>query len=126
MSDRKEGTFKPSNASRDAAREKIATTKTTKGGVSTLPAATGKRDLGKAPAGGKKSTLSLSEKPKAAAKTDRKAASAPKKVSKPKKSAAPKSSASVKKTKKAPAYKPSSGGRSSAASSRGSKSMKRR
>ncbi len=127
VSNRKDGTFKPSTASRDAAREKIATTKTTRGGVSTLPAATGKRDLGKTPAGGNKPTFSLSEKPKAAAKAKPKAKAAPKQISKPKKSATPKAASRPKSTtKRAPAYKPSSGGRSKAASSRGRSSGRRR
>jgi hypothetical protein len=127
VSDRKDGTFKPSTASRDAAREKIATTKTTRGGVSTLPAATGKRDLGKAPAGGNKSTFTLSEKPKAAAKTNRTAKAAPKQISKPKAASKPSAATRTKTaSRKAPAYKPSSGGRSKAASSRGSSSRGRR
>lgn len=126
LSNRKDGTFKPSNTSRDAAREKIATTKATNKGVSTLPAASGKRDLGKAPAGGKTSNLALSDKPKAAAKVNRPAKAAPQKIAKPKAAAVPKSASKAKTTKRAPAYKPSSGGRSKQASSRGSKSMKRR
>jgi hypothetical protein len=46
LSNRKDGSFKPSDASRDAAREKIAKVNRG-GGVATLPAATGKGDLGK-------------------------------------------------------------------------------
>ncbi|MGL6042783.1 MAG: DUF3300 domain-containing protein, partial [Sandaracinobacteroides sp.] len=46
LRDRTDGTFKPSDASRDAAREKIADRKIAKGGVATLPAASGKSDLG--------------------------------------------------------------------------------
>jgi hypothetical protein len=127
LTDRKDGTFKPSDTSRDAAREKIATTKRTKEGVSTLPAATGKRDLGKAQTGAKPSTFTLSEKPRPTKKAASATRTAPKNVTKPKKAAVPKSVPKANRTtKKAPSYKPSSGSRSKQASSRGNKSMKRR
>jgi hypothetical protein len=50
----------------------------------------------------------------------------PKSIAKPKKPAAAKSNVKLPKTKAAPVYKPSAGNRSKQASSRGSKSMKRR
>jgi hypothetical protein len=93
--------------------------------VATLPAATGKRDLGQASAA-KKPSINLADKPKVTSKAGGVTKAAPKNVTKPKKTAVPKSAQKVSKTKKAPAYKPSSGSRSKQASSRGSKSMKRR
>jgi hypothetical protein len=125
LTNRKDGTFKTTDASRDAAREKIARSKETRGGVATLPAATGKRDLGQASAA-KKPSINLADKPKVTSKAGGGTKAAPKNVTKPKKTAVPKSAQKVSKTKKAPAYKPSSGSRSKQASSRGSKSMKRR
>jgi hypothetical protein len=124
LQDRRDGNFKPSDASRDSAREKIAQTKVNKGGVSTLPAASGKRDLGKVPEG-KKPAVNLADKPKAAAKVNRPANAAPEKLAKPKATARPKSGSKVAATKKAPVYKPSSGNRAKAASARGNTSRKR-
>jgi hypothetical protein len=125
LTGRKDGSFKTTDASRDAAREKIARSKETKGGVATLPAATGKRDLGK-PTAAKKPSLNLADKPKATKKAGGATKVAPKNVSKPKRAAAPKSAPKAAATKRAPAYKPASGSRTKQASSRGSKSMKRR
>ncbi len=123
LSDRTDGTFKPTDSSRDSARKKIADTNVKKGGVATLPATSGKRDLGLTSAG-KTPSLKLPEKPKAAAKADRKPKVAPEKLAKPKKVAKPKAGSKVSKTKKAPVYLPSTGNRSNKASVRGNKSMK--
>jgi len=125
LTNRKDGSFKPSDANRDAAREKIAKKKGSGGGVATLPAASGKRDLGKV-SRDKKSSVKLPSKTKVAPKADRKAKVAPKNVSKPKAASRPKAASKGASHKKAPSYKPSSGSRSKKASSRGSKSMKRR
>lgn len=125
LSNRKDGSFKPSDASRDAAREKIAkVNRGTGGGVATLPAVTGKADLGKVSKGPKPSVkLPQVSKPAAKAKP---AKTIPKSIAKPKKPAAAKSNVKLPKTKAAPVYKPSSGNRTKQASSRGSKSIKRR
>jgi len=126
LTNRKDGTFKPSDANRDAAREKIANKKGSGGGVATLPAASGKRDLGKV-SPNKKASVKLPEKAKTAPKANRTTPkAAPKNVSKPKATSRPKAASKGASTKKAPSYKPSSGSRSKQASSRGSKSMKRR
>ncbi len=125
LTNRKDGTFKPSDANRDAAREKIANKKGSGGGVAKLPAATGKLDLGKV-SRDNKASVKLQSTAKVAPKASRPAKAAPKNVSKPKAVSRPKSGSKVASHKKAPAYKPSSGGRSKQASSRGNKSMKRR
>jgi Protein of unknown function (DUF3300) len=123
LTNRKEGTFKPSDASRDAAREKIASAKGSKDGVATLPAVVSKRDLGKAPAG-KQPSVNLPDRPKKTANTGAAAKIAPKKVSKPKDVKRPKTGAKVSTSKKAPVYLPSTGNRGNAASLRGNKSLK--
>jgi hypothetical protein len=123
LQSKRDGTFKPSDASRDAAREKIANTKVSKDKVAKLPATTGKRDLGVAKDGNKPS-IKLPQKPKAAATKDRTAKAVPKNLAKPKKPSTPKAATSVKKTKKAPVYLPSTGNRGTAASQRGNKSLK--
>lgn len=126
LTNRKDGTFKTTDASRDAAREKIARSKETRGGVATLPAATGKRDLGKVTGTAKKPSIKLPETSKATQKANRKPAAAPQKIAKPKNKAVPKPASKVSKTSKVPVYKPTSGNRTSAASTRGNKSLKRR
>jgi Protein of unknown function (DUF3300) len=122
LAGRTEGTFKPTEASRDAAREKIAAKKGAGEGLATLPAASGKRDLGKVK-DREKPAVKLPASPKVAAKTDRKAKIAPEKLSKPKAAARPKADA-VKKKTAAPVYLPSTGSRGNAASLRGKKSLK--
>jgi hypothetical protein len=120
LSNRKDGSFKPSDASRDAAREKIAKVNRG-GGVATLPAATGKGDLGKVSKGPKPSVkLPQVSKPAAKAKP---AKSAPKSLAKPKKPVA-KSNVKLPTKKAAPVYAPSTKSRAGAASSRGKKSLK--
>jgi hypothetical protein len=126
LTNRKEGTFKPSDANRDVAREKIAKAKGTregKGGVATLPAAKGKADLGKVNKD-RKPEVKLPAKPKAGAAKDRKAKVAPEKLAKPKTGSRPQATKKVATSKKAPAYLPSTGNRGNAASSRGKKSLK--
>lgn len=123
LSGRVDGTFKPSDASRDAAREKIAQKKAGMDGVATLPAATGKRDLGVAK-DGKAPTIKLDDRPNVAAKADRAKTAAPKNLAKPKTAARPKAAA-ARPAKSAPVYMPSSGNRSKSASARGNKSLKR-
>lgn len=120
----RDGNFKPTDASRDAAREKIKTHKATGGGVATLPAAKGKGDRvgipsAKPATGAAKPKLTT---PSARPAAKKPAAAAPK-VSKPKAPSRP-SAGNVKAApKKAPSYKPSgSGSRAKAASSRGKSS----
>lgn len=124
LRDRKDGTFKPSETSRDAAREKIARTKDRKDGVAALPAATGKADLG-ATKDRKAPKVKLPETARQPSKADRRPKVASDKMVKPKKPAAAKSnrSANVKKTKE-PVYLPSTGSRDKKASARGKKSLK--
>ncbi|MCX7287823.1 MAG: DUF3300 domain-containing protein [Rhodobacterales bacterium] len=123
LRDRKDGTFKPSDASRDEAREKIAKSKNRKDGVATLPAATGKRDLG-VMKDGKKPAVKLPPNTKEISRGDRKPAVATDKMAKPKKPAIPNTDRAVRKTAKAPVYLPSTGNRGNAASLRGKKSLK--
>jgi hypothetical protein len=131
LRDRKDGNFKPSDASRDAAREKIAKTKNRKDGVATLPAATGKRDLGKDKAG-RKPVVKLPEKPRKTPTVDRKPKVSSDKMARPQKPVVPKANKAnkannakkVQKTKKPPVYMPSTGNRGNAASLRGNKSLK--
>ncbi len=119
----KEGNFKPSNASRDAAREKISRQTAAGGSVATLPAATGKGDrVGKPStrpaAGAAPKRTSPAAKPAA----NRSAAAKPK-VSKPKSTSRPSSAGSKKSSaSRSPSYKPSSGSRAKASSSRGGSS----
>lgn len=127
LTNRKDGNFKASDVSRDAAREKIAQTKDRKDGVATLPAAKNKRDLGAVSKDGKKPSVNL---PQTAAKKPQgggKPKVASDRMARPKASTAPRPSKAkpAQTAKRPPAYKPSNGGRSKAASSRGHKSMKR-
>ena len=115
----KDGNFKPSNTSRDAAREKISRQTAAGGSIATLPAATGKGDrVGTSsarPAAGAAPKRSSSANTAA----NRSSASKPK-VSKPKSTSRPSSSASRKSSaSRSPSYKPSSGSRAKASSSRG-------
>jgi hypothetical protein len=125
LRDRKDGTFKPSEASRDLAREKIAKTRDRKDGVATLPAATGTRDLGKAKAG-EKPKVKLPEKPRKTPKAEPKPKISSDKMARPTKQALPKANKTqkVQKTKVPPVYMPSTGNRSNKASQRGNKSLK--
>jgi Protein of unknown function (DUF3300) len=123
LRDRKDGTFKPSDASREEAREKIAKSKNKKDGVATLPATTGKRDLGVVK-DGKKPSVKLPEKSRDVSKVDRKPKVTADKMARPKKPAVPKANKTVKKTAKPPVYLPSTGNRGNAASLRGKKSLK--
>jgi hypothetical protein len=115
----RDGNFKPSETSRDAAREKIKTRKDTGREVSTLPAAKGKGDrVGKAatrPATGEKPKLTSSA---AKAKATKPAAAKPK-VSKAKAKSTPTATRKAAASKPKPSYKPSSGSRAKASSSRG-------
>jgi hypothetical protein len=120
---KKDGNFKPSDASRDSAREKIANSKKKKDGVATLPAASGKRDLGRVEAGKERPAIKLPEKPKGTAKADRGKVK-PDKMAKPKNTSRPKAGKATGTSKKAPVYLPSTGSRGNAASLRGKKSMK--
>ena len=126
LTDRKDGTFRPTDASRDVAREKIAKAKGTgegRGGVATLPASKGKTDLGKVSRDAKPA-IRLPETSWAGTEKDRKEKVAPEKLAKPKTTSRPKTTPKVATTNKAPAHLPSSGNRSNAASRRGSKSLK--
>jgi hypothetical protein len=126
LSNRKDGSFKPSDASRDAAREKIAKAKVnrgTGGGVATLPAVTGRGDLGKVTKDARPS-VKLPQVSKPTDKAAKPANTIPKSIAKPKKPAAAKGNLNASKKKAAPVYLPSSGNRAGAASLRGNKSLK--
>ena len=113
----RDANFKPTDASREAAREKVAKRQASGVGAATLPAATGKGDrVGKAPS--KPSAMPASRpaaKPavKPAGKPASRPAVAAKAPSKPRPAA------------KAPAYKPSGGSRAKASSQRGHASRAR-
>jgi hypothetical protein len=120
----RDGNFRPTDASRNAAREKIQNHSAAGGSIATLPAASGKGDrVGKpvtrpsAGAAPKRSNPAKAASPKRA--------SAPK-VSKPKSTSRPSSGSRQSSASRSPSYKPSSGSRAKASSSRGSASRGRR
>lgn len=119
----RDGNFRPTDASRDAAREKIASHKAGGGSLATLPAATGKGDrVGKAttrPATADRPQLTS---PEARAKVQNRPAAAAPKVNKPKVSSRPSTANRAAAPKRQPSYKPSSGSRAKASSSRGKSS----
>jgi hypothetical protein len=118
----RDGNFRPSDASRDAAREKISRQTASGGSIATLPAAAGKGDRVGKPS--TRPTASATPKRSTSAKPAAQRSSAAKpKVSKPKSTARPSSTANRKSSaSRSPSYKPSSGSRAKASSSRGGKS----
>ena len=113
----RDANFKPSDASREAAREKVAKRQASGVGPATLPAATGKGDrVGKAP---NKPAAMPAGKP--AAKPAMKPAAKP--ASRP--AVAAKAPSKPRPAVKAPAYKPSGGTRAKASSQRGHASRAR-
>ncbi|WP_234869060.1 DUF3300 domain-containing protein [Allitabrizicola rongguiensis] len=114
----KDGNFRPTDASRDAAREKIKTHKATGGNVAALPAARGRGDTAGLPQARPSDNKAKLTKPSAKPKASRPSASAPK-VNKPKVSSRPSASSPRASVSRSPSFKPSSGSRAQAASSRG-------
>ncbi|MCA3505944.1 MAG: DUF3300 domain-containing protein [Rhodobacter sp.] len=117
----RDGNFRPSDASQNAAREKIARQTAAGGSVATLPASTGKGDRAGKPsprpaAGAAPKRTDLAPQPQG----NRSIAAKPN-VSKPKTTTRP-SAASASRNSSAshpPSYKPSSGSRARASASRG-------
>ncbi len=118
----KEGNFRPTDASRNAAREKIQTHSAAGGSIASLPASTGKGDRVGKPS--TRPTASATPKRSTSAKPAAQRSSAVKpNVSKPKSTSRPSSTANRKSSaSRSPSYKPSSGSRAKASSSRGGKS----
>ncbi len=106
-------TFSPDAASRDAARQKIETRKSTSPGVATLPAS-----RPAAQAATRKPSAASSAKARPSSANRAQAATRPANVSKPKANRSP-SKASSYKSSSAPAFKNTGGSRASAGSSRG-------
>lgn len=122
VQDVRDGNFRPTDASREAAREKIKAREAAGGGVATLPAATAKGDrVGKPstrPATADRPKLTT---PEARPKPATASRPAPK-VSKPKASSRPSSANRAAAPSRQPSYKPSSGSRAKASSARGKSS----
>ena len=118
VQDVRDGNFRPTDASRDAAREKIKAREAAGAGVATLPAAKGKGDRAglpsTRPATGDRPKLTTPDaRPKATTR-----AATPPKVSKPKTASRPQATSRAAPSRQ-PSYKPSSGSRAKASSSRG-------
>lgn len=117
----RDGNFRPSEASQNAAREKIARQTSAGGSVATLPASTGKGDRVGKPSPRPAAGAAPKRTGPAVKQPSNRSVSAKPNVSRPKTTSRPSASSASRKSSasRTPSYKPSSGSRAKASASRG-------